>query len=200
MYRHHPQTLRLVALVREGAVGRVRLIRAAFGFSIRKRSDIRLDAALDGGALMDVGCYCVNGARTIAGEPERVGAEQTIGGDGVDVTFAATMRFPGDVLAHFDAGLTVAERDELEVIGEEGAVFLDDPWHCRRPLIELRRDGRTDRIEVDVADSYRLEAENISAAIRGEATPLLGREDAIGQARAIEALYRSAESGRFVAL
>ena len=199
MYRHHPQTERLLTLVRDGAVGRLRVIRAAFGFCLSDQSDVRLKAALHGGALMDVGCYCVNGSRMLAGEPDRVGAEQAVGGDGVDVAFAATMRFPGDVLAHFDAGLTVAERDELEVIGEHGSLFLDDPWHCRRPVIELRRDGEAQRIEVEASNPYRLEAENMSAAIRGEAEPLLGRDDAVGQARSIEALYSSAESGRTVA-
>jgi predicted dehydrogenase len=201
MYRHHPQTECLVRMIREGAVGQVRMIRAAFSFGARDRSDIRLTAALDGGALMDVGCYCVSGARLIAGEPEWVTAEQTVGGDGVDVVFAAAMRFSGDVLAHFDAALTLPpERDELEVIGDRGAFFLDDPWHCRRPVIELRRDGGSERIKVENADPYRLEAENLSAAIRGEAAPLLGREDAVGQARAIEALYRSAESGQTVSV
>jgi predicted dehydrogenase len=196
MYRHNPQTRRLTELVADGAVGRVRMIRAAFSFLARDPADVRLSAALGGGALMDVGCYCVSGARLIGGEPERVTAEQSTGGDGVDVTFAATMRFPGDVLAHFDAGLALAERDELEVIGEQGSLFLDDPWHCRTPLIELRRDGEVERVAIDRADSYRLEAENMSAAIRGEAAPLLDRADAIGQARTIEALYTAAASGR----
>ncbi|MGN6166872.1 MAG: Gfo/Idh/MocA family protein, partial [Solirubrobacteraceae bacterium] len=72
MYRHHPQTGRLVEMVQEGAVGHVQMIRAAFSVRVRERSDIRLTRAFDGGALMDVGCYCVSGARLIAGEPERV--------------------------------------------------------------------------------------------------------------------------------
>ncbi len=199
MYRHHPQTRRLVELVADGAVGRLRAIRAAFSFFALDPSDVRLSTELDGGALMDVGCYCVSGARLIArSEPERVSAEQALGGDGVDVAFAATMRFPGDVLAQFDAGLALASRDELEVVGEEGSLFLDDPWHCRHPVIELHGSGGVERIEVDAADSYRLEAENMSAAIRGEAVPLLGRDDAVGQAAAIEALYESAGSGRSV--
>jgi predicted dehydrogenase len=189
-----------MALIAEGRIGRLRMVRAAFGFFLANPDDVRLSAALDGGALMDVGCYCLNGARLIAGEPERVSAEQVIGGDSVDVTFAATMRFPDGVLAHFDAGLALAERDELEVIGEDGSLFLDDPWHCRVPVIELRRNGTTERFELAQVDSYRLEAENMSAAVRGEARPLLDRSDAVGQARAIEALYRSAESGRSVAL
>jgi xylose dehydrogenase (NAD/NADP) len=200
MYRHHPQTGRLIELIDQGAIGRLRLVRAAFSFAAQDAANIRLSAVLDGGALMDVGCYCVSGARLIAGEPERVSAEQTLGGDRVDVAFAATMRFPGEVLAHFDAGLALASRDELEVVGEDGALFLDDPWHCREPVIELRRGAETERIEIEAADPYRLEAENLSAAVRGEAPPLLGSDDALGQAQAIEALYEAADSGRTVTL
>ena len=198
MYRHNPQTRRLEELIRSGAVGRLHLVRASFSFAAAQPANIRLSAELDGGALMDVGSYCVNGARLIAGEPVRVSAEQVIGGDGVDVVFAATMLCPNDVVAHFDAGLALATRDELEVVGEDGALFLDDPWHCRVPVIELRRDQGVERIELPVADSYRLEAENMSAAVRGQATPLLGRADALGQARAIEALYEAADSGQTV--
>ena len=178
----------------------MRIVRAAFSFFAGDPANVRLSSALDGGALMDVGCYCVSAARLLAGEPERVGAEQAIGGDGVDVAFAGTMRFHDDVIAHFDAGLALTARDELEVVGETGSLFLDDPWHCRSPLIELRRDDGVERIELEPIDSYRLEAENLSAAIRGDAQPLLGREDAIGQARAIEALYAAADSGRTVEL
>jgi predicted dehydrogenase len=200
MYRHNPQTKRLAELVANGAVGRLRLIRATFSFAATDPADVRLLTQLDGGALMDVGSYCVSGTRLLGGEPERVGAEQALGGDGVDVAFAATMRFPDEVLAHFDAGLALDVRDELEVVGEEGSLFLDDPWHCRTPVIEVRRAGEVERIELDPVDSYGLEAENLSLAIRGEAEPLLGRADAIGQARAIEALYQSADSGRTVVL
>jgi xylose dehydrogenase (NAD/NADP) len=201
MYRHHPQTQRVVELVQQGSVGRLRLVRGAFSFAAHDAANIRLSATLDGGALMDVGCYCVSGARLIAGEPERVSGEQITGGDGVDVVFAGTMRFADGVLGHFDCGLALASRDELELVGEDGSLFLDDPWHCREPVIELRRSGRpTERIEVERIDPYLLEAENMSAAVRGEGAPLLGREDAIGQARAIEALYEAAERGGAVAL
>jgi xylose dehydrogenase (NAD/NADP) len=200
MYRHNPQTRALAELVAEGAIGRVRMVRAAFSFAVDNPANVRLSAGLDGGALMDVGCYCVSGTRLIAGEPQRVTAEQVIGGDGVDVSFAATMRMGNDVLAHFDAGLALADRDELEVVGEQGALFLDDPWHCRTPVIEVRRDGGAERIELEPIDSYRLEAENMSAAIRGERPLLLGRADALGQARTIEALYEAADTGSAVTL
>jgi predicted dehydrogenase len=200
MYRHNPQTSKLKELVDGGAVGRLRVIRAQFSFVLGNPNDVRLAKGLDGGALMDVGCYCISSARLLAGEPERVSAEQSLGGDGVDVAVAATMRFGGDVLAHFDAGLALVTRDELEVVGDGGSLFLDDPWHCRVPVIEVRRDDGVTRIELERADSYRLEAENMSAAIRGSAQPLIGRDDAVGQARTIEALYKSAETGQTVTL
>ncbi len=200
MYRHNPQTHRLIELIGQGAIGNLRMIRSAFSFAARDPSDVRLSKALDGGGLMDVGCYCVSGSRLIAGEPQRVSAEQVIGGDGVDIVFAATMRFGDDVLGYFDAGMALATRDELEVVGEDGSLFLDDPWHCRVPVIELRRDDAVEKIIIEPVDSYLLEAENLSAAIRGQAEPLLGRSDAVGQARTIEALYEAAEGGRTVTL
>ncbi len=200
MYRHNPQTKRVVELVHDGAIGRLRVIRGAFSFHTASDSDVRLRTELAGGALMDVGCYCVSAARLIAGEPERVSAEQVLGGNGVDVIFAGTMRFADDVLADFDAGLALASRDELEVVGETGSLFLDDPWHCRTPVIELRRRDGTELLELEAVNSYGLEAENFSRAIRGREPPLLGREDAIGQARAIEALYQAADNGRVVSL
>jgi len=202
MYRHNPQTRRLSELVAEQAVGRVRMIRAVFGFVTNDPTNVRLSAALDGGALMDVGCYCVSGARLIAGEPERVSGEQALGGqdDGVDVAFAGIMRFKDDVTAHFDAGLALASQDLLEVVGDEGTIRLTDPWHCRQPGIEVTRKGRAEMIAMAPENSYRLEAENMSAAIRGEAQLLLGREDAVGQAKTIEALYRAADTGRTVSL
>jgi D-xylose 1-dehydrogenase (NADP+, D-xylono-1,5-lactone-forming) len=200
MYRHNPQTAKLKELVGEGAIGRLRLVRAAFSFPLADAEDVRLDASLDGGGLMDVGCYCINGARLLAGEPDRVYGEQVLSESGVDELFTGMMRSPDDVLVQFDAGLVLQERDELEAIGEDGSLFLDDPWHCQSPVIELRTADGVKEIAVEPADSYRLQLENLSDAIRGEAEPLLGRDDALGQGRAIDALYRSAAAGRPVNL
>jgi predicted dehydrogenase len=74
------------------------------------------------------------------------------------------------VLAIFDCGTALTDRDELEAIGSEGSLFVDDPWHCREPAIELRRDEELERIEIEREDSYRLELENLSDAIRARAS------------------------------
>jgi predicted dehydrogenase len=201
MYRHHPQAKKLRELVEQGAVGELRLIRSVFSYSLYDRDNIRLRTEVEGGALMDVGCYNVSGSRLVAGaEPSSVYGAAWYGPTGTDWVFTGTMRFPGDVLAVFDCGTAMPERDELEVIGSDGSLFLDDPWHAKEPVIEVRRDGEVERIEIERVSSYRLELENVSDAAKGEAELLLGREDAMGQARALEALHRSAQTGEPVSL
>ena len=195
MYRHNPQTKRLVELVAQGAIGELRLVRSAFSYSLYDEDNIRLRTDLEGGALMDVGCYCVSGSRLLGGEPIAFQGEAWYGPSGTDWVFGGLLRFPGDVLATFDCGTAMPNRDELEAVGSEGSLFLDDPWHCVHPVIELRRNGGVERIELEPADSYRLELENMSDAIRGEAELLLGREDAMGQARALQALHDDAFRG-----
>jgi predicted dehydrogenase len=200
MYRHNPQTKRVKELVSSGTIGELRLIRSAFSYGLYDEGNIRLRTDVEGGALMDVGCYNVSGSRLLGGEPERVYGEAWFGPSGTDWVFTGTLRFPGDVIALFDCGTAMTERDELEAIGSEASLFLDDPWHCSVPVIELRRDGKVERIELQPVDSYQLELENVSDAIRGEGELLLGRADAVGQARALEALYESATSGAPVSL
>ena len=109
--------------------------------------------------------------------------------------FTGVLHFPNDVLATFDCGTALPNRDELEAIGSEGSLFLDDPWHCRKPGIELRRGDSVERIEVEFEDPYTLEFENLGDAIRGEAELLLGRDDAIAQATTIQALHDDARRG-----
>jgi predicted dehydrogenase len=193
MWRHHPQARRLAELLAE--IGELRLVRASFSFLLDRPSDVRLQAALDGGALMDVGCYCVSAARLLAGEPLTACAQQVQGGDGVDVRLTGLLRFAGDVLATIDCGFDLAARDELEVSGTRGVIWLDDPWHSRSPAIELRReDGSVERIAVEPLDPYACELEDFAAAVAGERAQLYGREDAVAQARAIAALYASAQA------
>jgi xylose dehydrogenase (NAD/NADP) len=200
MWRHHPQAERLVELLPR--VGELRMVRAQFSFALDAAtlgaaSNIRLSGELEGGALMDVGCYCVSGARLVAGDPLEVTAQQVTGGDGVDLRFAATLRFAGDVLGHFDCAVDTADRAELEVSGSEGLLLLRDPWHSLEPGIEVHAaDGSIERVEVERENPYACELRDFAAAAAGEREPLLGRADAVGQARTIAALYTSAASDR----
>jgi D-xylose 1-dehydrogenase (NADP+, D-xylono-1,5-lactone-forming) len=196
MYRHHPQASRVAELVRGGAIGEPRAIRAAFSFPLADLENVRMRPELEGGSLMDVGCYCVSGSRLLAGEPERVYGEQRTGPTGVDTTFVGTLRFPGDVVASFHSSMDLPNRQELEVLGTEGTLLVQAPWRVDLGGdVLITRGGAVEPVEIPQADAYRAELEDLAAAIRGEREPLLGLPDALGQARVIEALYRSAETG-----
>lgn len=194
MWRHHPQVACARQLIREGAIGDVRLLRAAHTAFLADRDDPRMDPALDGGALMDVGCYAVSGLRAFAGEPLAVTASRVCE-NGVDVRLVATLRFPGDVLATLDCAFDTVYRKALEIVGSDGVLTLNDPWiGDDAPAVELRRaGGEVERHELaQPVTSYALELDDFEAAVRGERPPLLGRADAIGQARALALLHAAA--------
>ena len=194
MWRHAPQVRRFVELLPD--VGELQSIRATFSFVLVDTTDVRLEPALDGGGLMDVGCYCISGSRLVAGaDPTSVFGHQTLAPSGVDARFSALLRFSSTVVAEIATGFTSNHRS-LEAIGSKGNLLLCDPWQGQRGGLELN--GRD--VPVASADPYRLEMENISSAILGTGKPLLGRADALGQARTIDALYRSAASGAAVSL
>src|SRR6187551_2763631 len=206
MYRHHPQTATVARLVADGAIGRLCAVKATFTFPLHDLSDVRALPELDGGALMDVGCYCLSGIRLLAGEPEHVRGEQVRGTTGIDMAFHGTLRCADDVVGQFEASFRSPRRQRVEVVGEEGALTVTAPFRVdwRGPVLLARWDGDTlgeaEAVEAPAGNSYRLELDNLADAIQGRAPQLLGREDALGQARAIEALYRSADEGRTVAV
>jgi predicted dehydrogenase len=198
MYRYSPQIRELARQVLEvGVIGDIKMIVSSFSWPTPPTGDVRLDPALDGGSLMDVGVYCVSAARLLAGEPTIVAARQVVGPTGVDTTFAGTLEFAGGVLAHFDSGFHLPNRSHLEIVGAAGSIRVADPWHGRSPDLTLTLQGESPRrIDVDVEDPYRLELEEFGRAVRREDNVLLGRADATGQVTAVDALYRAADSGQ----
>ena len=185
-------------------------MRAALSVSVEP-GDIRRSVELGGGALGDLGCYCVSAIRLFAGDPEGVWAAQVRDGPGgVDLRLAATLQLPGDVLAQFDVALDLTRRDELELVGTEGMLTVPDPWLCRASHLELSRNGDRELVPVDHEgalaltdpdhDVYRIELDTVSAAIAGGGDPSFARPDAIAQATVLEALHRSAELGTPVAV
>jgi predicted dehydrogenase len=201
MYRHHPQTATIERLVRDGAVGRVLAVKAVFSFPLADLTNVRALPELDGGALMDVGCYCVSGSRLVAGDPVSVLAEQVVGETGVDMALYGTLRFPDDSVAQIEASFLAPERQSLEVVGDGGVLRASAPWRVDwGGDLVLERDGVSDVVAVDEANSYTLQLENFADAIEGREPALLGRADAVAQARVIDALYRSAAEHAAAAL
>jgi predicted dehydrogenase len=189
MWRHTPQAARVMELMPR--IGEPVSVRSTFSHRLRDDADIRVSAALEGGSLMDVGCYCISGARLVADqEPDVVYGQQVTTADGVDRRFAALLHFPSGLTATFHCGFD-SFSETLEIIGRDGTIYLPDPWHSTQGLILV--DGEEERVEP--VNPYQCELDDMAAAIRGEKAPRLGRADAMGQARAIEALYRSAAEG-----
>ena len=216
MWRHHPQTLLAQQLIADGAIGKLAYIRAALTVDVPP-GDIRRTGALGGGAALDLGCYCLSAVRLFGGEPLWVSAAQVLdpadGADGGDLRLAATLTMADDVLAQFDVALDYPRRDELELIGTGGKITVPDPWLCRRGYLELERDGVSERLAADPTgaagltepgddnlDAYRIELATATALIAGGGKPAFGREDAIAQAAAIEAVRLAARTGNPVDL
>jgi D-xylose 1-dehydrogenase (NADP+, D-xylono-1,5-lactone-forming) len=202
MWRHHPQVDKAVSLLAEGAIGELRSLHSHFSFTLNDPDDVRWTTALEGGALMDLGCYCISGCRTLAGaEPVVVSGERVDGGDGVDASFGALLRFPGDVVATIDCSFRAVKTHVLAATGTEGRLRLRDPWHGKRAVVEvIDADGSvTEHDCTQDHGAYALEIEDLEAAVAGVRAPRLGREDALGQARTIAALYASAATRQGVA-
>ncbi len=188
MWRHNPQTALLQELL--PLAGELRALHATFSFRLDWEDDVRLVRELGGGSLLDLGCYCVSALRLLAGrEPDRVYGEQVLGRGGVDESFGGVLRF-GEVLGSFHCGFR-SEHSSIVAIGSEGELWAPDPWQSSESRVFLTGDEHRS----EPVSSYRLELANFAAAVRGEAEPLLGRADALGQARTLDALLRSAESG-----
>jgi xylose dehydrogenase (NAD/NADP) len=205
MWRYHEQTEVLTQLIADGAIGPVRHVRASFSHTLPEDSgDVRWDAELEGGSLLDVGCYGVSALRLLLGEPLRVSAESVIGGErggsaGVDGRMLGLLRFEGDVLGALECAFDTVPRSLLVVTGLEATLVSEDPWHGWAPkLTRVLPDGTRESIPVEAVNPYAREVDDLSQAIRGGEPPRLGREDALGQARTIEALYTAAAEGRAV--
>jgi predicted dehydrogenase len=220
MYRCHPQTAKIVELIRSRAVGEVRLIQASFGFRAPFDPQSRLyNNRLGGGGILDVGCYPVSMARLIAGaavgkdfaDPLEVKGVAHLGQTGVDEYAAAVLRFPGEILASVATAVALEEDNTLRVFGTEGHLFVPHPWVPAKEggeeTLYLHKTGAAEPEHIVVrADRnlYAYEADVVAEGIeqmrsgaadgsRGQARPpAMTWDDTLGNARALTAWRRSA--------
>lgn len=205
MYRFHPRMRELRRLVATKAIGDVRLVRAAFSFKLTRLPNIRLDATLGGGALMDVGCYGVNFARYMLGqEPSEVFAFAQMGQrSGVDELLVAALRFPGGALAEVDCAFQVPRRMLAEVVGTEGRIEVPMAWlpgKAESALHLERADGSVETLTFPAVDQYGIMVEEFADAALTGRPVLLPPSDAVANMRVIDAVRQSAREGRPVGL
>lgn len=209
MWRWHPQIRLARSLVADRAIGTLRSVRAALTVPIPP-DDIRRSRELGGGAIGDLGCYCVSAVRLFGGSPEQVYATAHADGHDVEMRVSATLRHADDVLSQFDIGFDMTRRDELELIGSDGHITVTDPWIGGRAAVDLVSGGERRRIDIDPdgrfsltgtdADVYRIELDTVSTAIAGQATLEFGRQDAMEQITVLDAVRESIACGYSISL
>jgi predicted dehydrogenase len=200
MYRHHPQTHAVRAMVADGAIGEPRLVRGGFSFSLTRPGNVRLDPDLGGGALWDLGCYPVSHARYVLGrEPVEACCTQVVGETGVDLTSLGHLRFEHDAMCQFDCSFRAAPRASIEIVGTEGTIDLATPYKPGlRESIVLRRDGGTEIRHVEGAPLYAGELDDMASAALDGAAPAVSLADSLGNTAALAALQESARLNRVV--
>ena len=204
MYRCHPRTEKIAALVREGAVGKVRLIRASFGFAAGYNPESRLyNNALGGGGILDVGCYTTSVARFVAGaatgaafsDPVEVHGAAIVCETGVDTVAVATLKFPGDILAEVSCGVGLRQSHDLEIYGEEGMISVPSFWNPPGPIhVHKYPTGETLTVETDaIPHKYALEADAVARALPALESHTLSWDDTLGNMRTLDAWREAAK-------
>lgn len=201
MYRHEPLTGRVTSLVNDGAVGTVRAIVSGFTFALQTDHNIRLNRALGGGSLWDVGSYPVTYAQLIAGqEPKMVFGSAHWHQSGVDEEFTGMLRFGGGMTANIYSGFRAAHRTWLEIRGSHGGLTVPNPF---RPgpveTLELERNGAIERIEVAGSpEIFVREIEDFEASVLDGAPSIVTLAESRRTAATLSALYAAARDARGV--
>ena len=195
MYRFHDRTQRLFELAQDGTFGTLQLIRARFAFTVADAENIRLSAPLGGGALMDVGCYCVNVARSLAGaQPKAVQALATWRQD-VDETLTATLEFENGLTAQIDCALNQPRYERVELFGTEGFCEVESaflPGSGETKLAYTTRQAGVTQLEFSAQNQYEKMVEHFARCVTEGRSPKYGALEAAQNMAVIEALYESA--------
>ena len=201
MYRCHPQTAKLIELLRAGAIGQVRVIQATFSF----RSDFHPEGrlfknALGGGGILDVGCYCASIARLVAGaaqgqnfaEPTHVVGAAYVGATGVDEYAVASLSFPGGILATLFAGVRVNGGSEVRIFGSEGSIVVPSPFTPRSGeatalFVKRNADPEGQKIFIENGTGlYTLEADTVAQHLDERQAPAMTWEDTLGNMQTLD--------------
>jgi predicted dehydrogenase/aryl-alcohol dehydrogenase-like predicted oxidoreductase len=208
MYRCHPQTAKLVELLKQKIIGDVRVIQATFSFHAGFNATSRLyDPALGGGGILDIGCYPASIARLIAGaatgrdfaDPMDVKAVGHLEVTGVDGYTSAVVKFPGEIVATLNGGVAVNQENVVRIFGTDGWIFIPDPWVANRGAADIgkiivHKKGEKSPLEficeTDVT-SFTLEVDVFGDAVHAgkkqASAPAMNWADSLGNIKLLDA-------------
>lgn len=197
MYRFHPQTQWALQQVQDGLIGPVRLVRGSFAFDIRSRPEnIRLNAELAGGSLMDVGCYPLNLCRAVFGHPPRAVAARVHvpRAGGVETATNAILDYGDGRFGLIDSCFELPPRQIAEIIGEQGTITIPVPFTpgTIEAVVFVTKNGQMNEQHFDRVDQYQLEVEHFAACVRSGQEPAFRLSETLENLATIEAIYQSA--------
>jgi D-xylose 1-dehydrogenase (NADP+, D-xylono-1,5-lactone-forming) len=196
MYRFHPRSEKVLKMVQDGLVGELRYLHSAFTYRLTRLNNIRLRPDLGGGSLLDVGCYCVNISRTLAGaEPVEVQAYARWSQSGVDEQMSGTLRFSDGLVAQFNCALFMERNEVYEVAGTDGYLIIEAaflPGKGDVTINEYRSKGEREQHNIKGANEYQLMVEEFADCIQQNRLPRYTASEAVLNMRVIEALFQSA--------
>ncbi len=195
MYRFHPRMLHLKQMLVAREPGDIRFLHAAFSFNFNAPENYRAYSQFGGGALLDIGSYCVNSARWLIGsEPEVSQVSISYSHETIDLNTSAVLRFGEDVFAHIQCSFAAAEHQTIEVVGTTGAVTAPlafTAWRDDTTMLLIQHGSVFERKEFAPADPYQLMVEHFTSCVM-EKTPLLyPPEDGWATLRALDMLRGS---------
>jgi predicted dehydrogenase len=198
-YRFHPLFEQALAALRAGAIGRVEHVEAIFNATLPDTpGELRYIEELGGGALMDLGCYCLHWIRTVAeDEPSVVRASAQCAAPGVDVAIEADLAFTSGPTATLKCSMQPQDGQafrRLRVHGDQGVLELDNPVSPHSgATLAIENDGPSlPQIFSGGETTFHHQLRHVMDCIAGRAQPLTGGDDAIHNMRGIDAIYRAA--------
>jgi predicted dehydrogenase len=202
MYRHHPQTLQVQEMVKNGSIGTIKLIRGSFTYVLSREGDVRLDPAMGGGSIWDVGCYPISYARTLVGEnPLEVFGWQVTGPTGIDETFVGQMKFEKDILAQFDSSFVTPFHTFMEIVGSEATLNIPRAFKpATDEKIYLTRGDKPETIKIKGQELYLGEVEDMADAVLLGQPPRISLDDSRGNVAILSAFVESAKAGKPIQL
>jgi predicted dehydrogenase len=204
MYRHHPQWQRAKAIVASGGIGQLRTINSVFSYFLTDPSNVRNQADIGGGGLMDIGCYNISLSRFIFGsEPTRVcGLVEYDPTLNVDRLASGMMQF-ADGTATFTCSTQLSSYQRVNIFGTTGRIEIEIPFNAPpdKPCkMWHTRSGTTQEIIFPVCDQYTIQGDLFSLAILNDTAVPTPMSDAVANMRVIEAIVASDKQGGWVRL
>jgi len=197
MYRYHPQMETAQDLVRNGAIGELRVVQASFRFNLTRPDDVRFRPEWGGGALLDVGCYGVDISRLFLGDaPQEALAVGVLDHHGVDISVQGILRYGSDRFALISCGFDSGPLQQVTLLGTDGIILFNQPFSSWRgnPQITIQSLDHEEVLPFDPVNTYQAEVEDLALAILNGSRPKLNAREALANARILDRLAQEVRS------